>query len=106
MTISRWADMMPHTVMIEPWQGVDEYGAPTYGVAVIYRARVQAKIRKIVTAQGEEVVSMLTCYIAGLGITPQDRITLPNQFSPNQPKILDVGLISDETGLHHSVVYA
>lgn len=106
MDISTWADMMPHTVTIEPWQSIDEYGAPTYGVAVVYRARVQAKIRKIVTAQGEEVVSTITCYIAGLEITPRDRMTLPNQFSPNQPKILGVGLISDEAGLHHSVVYA
>ena len=85
---------------------MDQYGQDAYGAPLSYRARVQGKIRKITTVQGEEAVSTITVYVAGMGIVPQDRLTLPSPFVPAQPKILDVGIVSDENGSHHTVLYA
>jgi hypothetical protein len=101
-----WQDMLPHTVTVEPFTSLDQYGTKTYGAAVTHRARVQGKTRMVRTMNGEEAVSHITVYLAAGTIGAQDRITLPSPFTPTQPDILDVQRVSDESGQHHSVVYA
>lgn len=106
MDIGAWADMMPHTITIEPFVSRDTYGAATYGAAVTYKARVQGKNRLITTLSGDEKVSTVTVYVGSTSITPEDRLTLPASFSPTIPNILDVQPVSDESGHHHQVIYA
>ena len=101
-----WNDMLPHTVTVEPFAGVDTYGSYTYGSAVTYKARVQGKNQLIMNQTGEEAVSHVTIYLAASSINPKDRITLPAPFSPTVPSILDVQYVSDESGAHHTVVLA
>jgi hypothetical protein len=106
MGFSDWLDMCPHTVTVEPFVSLDQYGAKTYGAAVTRRARVQGKTRMVRTMTGEESVSHITVYLAPGTIGVQDRITLPSPFTPTQPDILDVQYVSDDAGQHHTVVYA
>lgn len=103
--IDEWHDMMPDTVSVEPFSGVDQYGAYSYGTAVSYRARAQGRMRMITDVNGEQRMSQVTVYISGTGIGPQDRLTLPARFSPTQPSILSVQPVSDEHGTHHTVIY-
>lgn len=106
MLFSDFSDLCPHSVTIEPFSGLDQYGAKTYGAGITYQARVQGKVRMVKTLTGEEKVSMVTVYLAAGTVGAQDRITLPSPFSPTQPDILDVQHVSDENGQHHTVVYA
>lgn len=106
MGFSEWGDMLPHTITVEPFTGVDTYGAYTYGSAVTYHARIQGKNRLVMNMNGEEAVAHFTIYISASTIGPKDRITLPAPFSPTVPSILDVAHVSDESGGHHTVVIA
>lgn len=106
MDISLWSDMMPHTLSVEPFTSIDAYGAATYGAAVQYTARIRPTNRSVTTATGEERVTVAIIYVAGASIGPQDRITLPAPASPVSPDIFDVTYVSDESGHHHTVIYA
>src|SRR5262245_48616934 len=105
--IDAWGWMMPHTVLIEPWLGVDAYNKPMYGAATSYKAQVQSAFnRSIRTVTGEEkVASVKVTIAAAVMINPQDKITLPTGWVPQQPPILSAQAVSDENGLHHTVVY-
>ena len=103
--ISEWADLMPDTVTLEPWTGQDGYGEPTYGDPVTYPARVVGKTRLVRTVSGEEKVSTVTVYLGAVpGASPQDRVTLPSRFVPQQPIILAIERIPDETGALYDAV--
>lgn len=106
MGISEWADMMPHTITVEPFVSEDMYGKYTYGAPATHQARCQGKNRMVRTATGEEVASTVTVYVGLIGMNVKDRITLPATFHPTQPPILALGQVSDESGSHHTVVYA
>lgn len=106
MSFSEWGDMLPHAITVEPFTGVDTYGAYTYGSATTYRARIQGKNRLVTNMHGEEAVAHLTIYVQSSTIGPRDKITLPAPFSPTVPSILDVQHVSDEAGGHHTVVLA
>ena len=103
---SEWDDMLPHTITVEPFTGINTFGAATYGAAVTYRARIQGKNRLVTAVNGEEAVSHITMYLQRTTISPQDRVTLPAPFSPTVPNILDVQHVSDESGGHHTVILA
>lgn len=105
MGFADWLDMCPHTITVEPYVSTDQYGNFTYGTPVTYRARVQGKNRYITNTNGEEVVSSVTTYVAGI-VNVKDRVTFPAPFIPTQPRILSVSHVSDEYGQHHSVVYS
>lgn len=104
MLFDAFSDCCPHTVTIEPFASLDQYGTKTYGSSVTHRARVQGKIRMVRSVTGEEVVSHITVYMGPVTVGAQDRITLPSPFLPAQPAILDVQHVSDESGQHHTVV--
>ena len=106
MSFSDFLDFCPHTVTVEPFSSIDQYGTMTYGAAVSRKARVQGKTQMVTTVAGEEAVSHITVYMAPGTIGAQDRLTLPAPFTPTQPSILDVRHVSDENGQHHIAVYA
>lgn len=102
MSISDFADMMPHTITLEEFAQRDAYGKPSYGSAVNYSARVSYKSKFIRRADGSEVLAQGEVWILGTPtVTVEDRITLPDG---NTPVILMTELLSDELGSHHSKV--
>lgn len=96
-----------HTITLAPYASQNQYGEPTYGAVVSYKARVQGKMRMVRDSLGVERVSSVTCYVATTAsIGPKDRLTLPSGWTPASPPILSVQRQSDEGGDHHVVIYA
>ncbi len=91
------------TVTVESYLGNNAYGEPQYGTPVQCPAFVQRKIKLVRDRTGREVVSTAQVYLDGsVNVGVQDRITLPDG---NQPVILSVEALPDETGgTHHLVV--
>jgi hypothetical protein len=107
MPIHEWHDLMRQTVQLEPALGRDAYGAEVYGATRTVRARVEGRLRMVLTQTGQERVSTVTVYLGELtGTTPRDRLTLPAAYTPSQPPILAVGLMPDEAGVPVEVLYA
>lgn len=96
-----------HTVSLEPFAGLDDYGTATYGEAVEYSARIQQRAKRVRTAEGEEVTSMTQVFLAPTPpmLTTRDRITLPTPFTPTQPPILSIQQSADEDGTLISSVF-
>ena len=102
-TVNEWADLMPHTVVIEPWTGYTGGGSgSTFGTGVSSSCRIQmknhlvvAKDGKVITARGS--VFLLSTSLPGV----KDRVTLPAGYVPLQPPLIDVKSQDDESGLHH-----
>ncbi|MBW2084438.1 MAG: hypothetical protein JRI54_00180 [Deltaproteobacteria bacterium] len=96
-------DFFPHTIVIEPFLGRNDYGEPIYGDATSYNARVVGKQKLVRTPSGEEKVSSSQVYIYEISnVSPEDRVTLPDGSSP---PILAVAKFPDENGDHHEVVF-
>lgn len=105
MSFADWLDLCPHTITVEPFVSLDLYGNYAYGAPAVYQARVQGKNKMVTLMTGEEVVSSVQVYLAEF-VGPKDRVTLPAIFQPTQPSILSVQRVSDESGSHHTVIYA
>jgi UDP-N-acetylglucosamine enolpyruvyl transferase len=105
ISIGAWRPFMKQRVSVEALTGRDAYGAPTYGTAVTYGARVVGRRRSVLNAAGEEVVSSQTVYLAsGDNVLPTARVTLSTgdvgstESWALQPTILATGRYPDETG--------
>lgn len=99
--------LMPHTITVAPWASQNAYGEPSYLSAVSYIARVQGKTRMVRDSTGVERVSTVTVYVATTAaIGPKDKLTLPSGWTPASPSIIAVQRVSDESGDHHTVIYA
>jgi len=106
MAISEFADFLNQDITVEPFQGNDGYGEPIFGASVAYKARCVGKTKVVRDANGVERVSNQTVYVLSTqSFGAKDRITLPVNYSPQQPTIVSVGLYPDERGMHHSVIY-
>lgn len=112
MPVSEWRDLMRQTVSVAPFSSMDGYGKPTYGPAKTYRARVTGKRRMVRDAEGREVVSSQTVYLASnAAIGPKDRITLSTGDAGStdpaalSPEILAVGRFPDGRLMHHTEIY-
>lgn len=98
------ADLMPHTVTIAPRSSQDEYGAPTYGTAVSYSARVVEKATRYVDVEGRENVASTVVWGRGHASTgipnvgPEARLTLPDGSTP---AIVSFEVYPDDGGDHH-----
>ena len=107
MPISDFADMMKSTVTVAPLTGRARDGAPTYGTAVSYKARISYKNRTIRRANEQEVLSRGEVWTNGTtAIDVEDQLTLP-AGSPGSltPPILDVQMPRDEDGnIHHTKI--
>lgn len=105
MGFEEFEDFAARTVTVEAFESESPYGVVAYADPVEARARVQLGPVRIVSAQGEEIVSHVRVYL-GRAVTVRDRITLPDPAAPNaSPQILRVERVDDETGPHHWVVY-
>jgi hypothetical protein len=98
--------MMPHLIGIQPYLSRDAWGKKTFGAIVLFQGRVESKRRKIIGADGEEVISETTIYLATVsGIGMQDRVTLQSGYLPPNPLILAIRRQDNEYGIHHTVIY-
>lgn len=98
--------MMPHKVKIAPYSAQNKFGEPTYGSDVSYTAMVEQRVRQVRAMTGEERISTTTVYLdTTTALTPRDRVTLPSGYVPNQPPIISIERLSDEDGLHSTVLH-
>ena len=104
MTIENdFLELMTQTCTIEPFGAYNEYAEPSFGTAVSYTCRTVHKTNLIRTDAGKEITSIAQTWIFGApGISPKDRITLPDGTTP---QILRVDRFPDENGNHHDKVW-
>ena len=106
MPISEWEDLMPATVTYEAVQTRNDYGKPTvYSTAVTYKARVSYKLRRVISrVNNQDAVSNTQLWVNAVitGLSPDDRITLPDGSTP---RILNWDTPQDEDGDHHTKIY-
>ena len=77
VTVRAFEKLMTQTVTIAPFSSYDDYGAPSFGTAVSYRAAVVGETKRVVNAQGNEVPSQQAIYLmSAAAIRPEDRVTL------------------------------
>ncbi len=95
-----WKDMMPATITHAEFSARSAYGAPQFGTPVSYRARVVYKPRLVRGADGAEVISPVTVWLAEyVNVGAQDQITLPDGTTPT---VIAVEKVPDEVGAHHT----
>lgn len=105
-SVNEWADFMPMTVGIEPWATYTGGGSgSTYGTLVSYPCRIEMKNHLVITKDGKQItargrVFLLSTVIIG----SKDRVTLPTGYIPTQPPLLDVNIVDDESGNHHTTL--
>ncbi len=104
MGFEEFEDFAARVVTIEAFVSETPYGVVAYADPVETRARVQLGPVRILSAQGEEIVSHVRVYL-GKAVSPRDRITLPDTAPNATPTILRVERMDDETGSHHWCVY-
>ena len=103
--------MMRHECVIEPYAGVDAYGARVYGSASTEPCRVVGQRKVVKDAAGKEVVSAITIYLArDVVVDVRSRVTLPSGTftgQSSQPPIISTGYYPDAVagGMSHSVIY-
>lgn len=81
------------TIIIESFHSMDGYGDPSYNAAVTYPARIERRIRKVVTMAGEDAISNTLIIVdANVSLNEQglDRLTLPSTMGSTQPVILTI----------------
>lgn len=93
--------LMNDQIVIESWQGSDDFGAESYGAATEYQGRVRGEIKLVRNREGQEVVSSTRVTVPGPpegpdSIDPRSRITLADGSTP---PILEVGEAKDERGV-------
>lgn len=99
-------DLLIHTVTIEPLLARDDYGAASYGPGVDYACRIDGSVKQSVNVGGVERSVQAVVFIDGNpSISPADRITMPATFDPQQPPILKVDDLQDESGPDHMEIY-
>jgi hypothetical protein len=102
MSLDEFMDFMNDTITIQPFLGRDGYGTAMFGVPILYNCRVSGQQKQVVDAMGVERVSKATIYVMGQPpIGPTDRLTMPSGFDPQEPPILAINALSDESGAHH-----
>lgn len=80
---------------------IDQYGDPSYNTGVSYPARIERRIKKVITPQGDEAVSNTLIILEGsvsLDEYCRDRITLPSTMGSKQPRILAIEDARDQSG--------
>lgn len=85
--------LMVQTVTYETFHSINSYGDPSYNTGTSVKAKIDLRIRKVITLEGKEAVS--TCLIVlPSTISPdlygRDRITLPAAYGSRQPVILAI----------------
>lgn len=98
-------EFMTETITLEPYVGQDAYGAPTYGTAVPYSARVSLQNQLVRSHDGREMASRGKVYVAMTTVPDvRSRLTLPSSYQPTVMPLLDVQPENDETSVLNHVV--
>jgi hypothetical protein len=112
MSVSRWFDMMPQTVSIATRSSLNDFGEPSFGADVSYKARIVGRAENVVDWTGQEVFSRSHIYLgSNAKIGAGDRVTLSTDdvASTGQeivsPTILAVNHVPDQTGFHHTKIW-
>lgn len=93
---------MTDTVYHAPFAGNNEYGAPVFGSAVAYFARVVYKDHNVRDNRGEERLARGYVWLAAaVEVTYEDQITLPDGTTP---PIWRAMKFHDELGHHHTEI--
>ena len=98
------AVMLTAQVAHQRYLSQDGYGTPTFAAPVMLPALVEYKIRRIVTAQGEERMSRAKVFLDGnVVLDLRDKLTLEDGTSPALQLVYQV---RDEGGaVHHIECY-
>jgi|SRR5690606_27860931 len=72
--------LLRHEITVERRDGVTGVGAPAYGSAATYRARVEPSRRRLRRPDGSVVVAAATAWVApGVPVQPEDRVVVDGQ---------------------------
>lgn len=75
--------MLSETVYHAAYSGQDGYGQPTYAPAIARACRIEWKLRRIVTATGQERMSRARVFLDGtFTMDLRDQLTLPDGTMP------------------------
>jgi len=97
-------EMLGETITQRVYVSQDLEGAPTYGPPFTRPARVQWRPQRITIGTGEERVSRAKIFLEPTpGISPHDRLTLPDGTSP--PLLLIYPARDEASVLDHYEVY-
>lgn len=92
--------LMPATITRAAYSSQDAYGKVTHGAGTNFSARVLRKQEKVLDRDGNEKVANTVVWIYGSPAWDvRDKITLPDGTTP---PILQIAVIPDEGGDHHS----
>ena len=103
---SEFLDMMPDEVEVEPFEGFDDYGKPSYGFPTSIRCRIVHRPREFRDKDGRLVLSKAQIWLAGNYDTDvRSRVTLPDVSDEfKNPPLLGVERYPDQDGIHHEVL--
>lgn len=103
MAISDFLEYMPHTITYQEYLGRSDYGEPSYGSPIEYRARVIYKPSFVRAADGSRIVARGYIWFGtAITVSVEDRVYMPDGTTA---QIVMVELMSDEDGLHHTKIY-
>ena len=91
----------PHTVTIAPFSTKNNYGEDSYGSTRTVAAYVEPNQMLSQTTTVNEQTSVKVAYINDLTLTVRDKITLPDNTTP---EIASIEIHTAVIGLEHSVV--
>jgi hypothetical protein len=96
--------LMNQRITIEGFNSIDQYGDASYNASTTVSAKIDLRIKKVVSLQGKEAVSTTLIVIpssVSLDLLGRDRITLPADMGSKQPIILAIeNAIDNETGIN------
>ena len=93
---------MPHTVTIAPFSAKNNYGEDTHSATTRTASAYVEPDRQLQEGtQTDQETRSKTAYISDLSITLRDKITLPDNSTPN---IVSVTVHNEVAGLEHTVV--
>ncbi len=98
-------DFMPHTIVVYPLSGTNEYGEEIFSVSgTTYQAMVEERPDVVRSAFGEEIISSHVVYVASTArIELSSRVVLPDG---SEPPFVRSDVFSDEDGTaHHNALF-
>lgn len=96
--------LMEDTITYEPPTAETGARVISYGTAVTYPALIQRGAKRVIGANGRDVISNVQVYIPDrVAIDQRGRVTLPSGFVPQQPPIIGVEPLKG-LGLDHTQI--
>ena len=96
--------LMNQSITFEGFHSIDQYGDTSYNTSSTVKAKIDLRIKKVVSLQGHEAVSTTLIILptsVSLDLMGRDRITLPASMGSKQPVILAIeNAIDNDTGIN------